>query len=219
MPAKHLLLSCALLLAPLAEAAGEFYCCQDPSRGQNVCGDTLPEPCRGRAYRIFDRGGNVIKEVGPPLTPEQKAEQAAENRRRKLREDAAREQRRMDQALLDTYATSQDIDIAQQKAENDVDQAIRNAQDGLDDVRAKRQKLMAEAEFYQKTTLPSELQNELRVADHEIKVQQELIDIKQHERAIIRAKYEADRKRYLELTHRNPASSANNPPASSSTTR
>ncbi|MDR0777187.1 MAG: hypothetical protein LBE81_11205 [Azonexus sp.] len=217
---RQLLLPLALLLlAPAAEAAGEFYCCQDATTGRRVCGDTLPEQCRGRAYQILDRAGNVVQEVGPPLTPEQKAELAAANRLRKKQEEAARELRRMDQALLDTYATPQDINIAQRKAEDDVNLAIRNAQEHIETSLAKRQKLEAEAEFYQKKTMPSELQKELRAIDHEIKVQQELIDVKQRELATIRSKYEADRKRYFELTGRTSTSPAVNRPASSSTVR
>ncbi|MCL2523036.1 MAG: DUF4124 domain-containing protein [Betaproteobacteria bacterium] len=215
---KRLLPLLALLLAPLAAAMGEFYCCQD-ANGQSICGDTLPERCRGHAYRILDRNGNIIKEIAPPLTPEQKAEQAMEARRRKLEEAAAREQRRLDNALLDTYATPQDIDFAQQKAENDVDLAIRNAQEVLAEAQDKRQKLAEEAEFYQKKSMPSELQNDLRATDHEIKVQQELIAVKKREKAAIRAKYEADRKRYLELTGRRSTGATITPPNSSATAR
>src|SRR5574343_1156802 len=90
------------LLATSAQGANEFYCCHDPSSGRRICGDTLPEQCRGRAYRVLDSGGNIVKEVGAALTPEQKAELALENKRRKQLEDASREQRRRDQALLDT---------------------------------------------------------------------------------------------------------------------
>ncbi len=217
---RRLLLPLALLLSlPAAWAAGEFYCCQDATSGRRVCGDTLPEQCRGRAYRILDRAGNVIKEVGPPLTAEQKAEQAAESRRRKEQEEVAREQRRMDQALLDTYAVAQDIDTAQRKAENDVNLAIRNARASIEVSEAKHQKLAAEAEFYRKKTMPAPLQKELRAVEHEIKVQQELIDVKQRELTAIRNKYEADRKRYLELTGRSSADPAANRPASPSTAR
>ena len=94
-----------LSLAASAGAAGEFYCCQDPNSGRRVCGDTLPEQCRGRAYKVIDSSGNVVKEIGQPLTPEQKAEVALETQRKKQLEEANREQRRKDQALLDTYAT------------------------------------------------------------------------------------------------------------------
>lgn len=195
----------SLLLAALAgstQAAGEFYCCQDPNSGRRVCGDSLPEQCRGRAYRVLDSGGNVIKEVGTPLTPEEKAERLLEQRRQKQLEEASREQRRKDQALLDTYATPEDIDFAQHKAEADVNVAIKATEDRISAARTKRKKFEDEAEFYKKKTMPAELSKELRALDHEIRVQQDLLDVKKREFETIKAKYDADRKRYFELTGR-----------------
>jgi hypothetical protein len=206
-----------LLFAPLlfaalgsAQAVGEFYCCHDPSTGRRVCGDVLPEQCRGRAYRVLDSGGNIVKEVGAALTPEQKAEQALENKRRKQLEDASRkqledasrEQRRRDQALLDTYSTPEDIDLAQRKAEADVNLAILATIARIDEARTKRKKFENEAEFYKKKTLPPDLERDLRAIDHEIRLQQELLDIKKRDFDAIKSKYDADRKRYFELTRR-----------------
>lgn len=203
---KCLLVPLLLFLAANStQAAGEFYCCPDPTSGRRICGDTLPEQCRGRAYRVLDSGGNIIKEVGPPMTAEQKIELAAENRRKKQLEEAARELRRRDQALLDTYATPQDIDLAQRKAEADVNLAMRDTQGRIDAALNKRKKFEQEAEFYKKKAMPPELAKELRALDHEIKVQQELMDVKKHDFAAIKAKYDADRKRYFELTGRSPA--------------
>lgn len=206
---KHLLTPLLILLATTSvQAAGEFYCCPDPASGRRVCGDTLPDQCRGRAYRILDSGGNTVKEVGPPLTAEQKAELAAESLRKKQLDEAAREQRRKDQALLDTYATPLDIDLAQRKAEADINMAVQNAQASIEAARNKRKKFEQEAEFYKKKTMPAELAKEMRALDHEIKVQQELIDVKKQDSAAIKAKYDLDRKRYFELTGRSPAAAA-----------
>lgn len=193
------LITSALLLALTAtatQAAGEIYCCPDPASGRRVCADSLPDQCRGRAYRLLDSNGNVIKEVGPPLTPEQKAEQAAEAKRQKKIEEATREQRRKDQALLDTYATRQDIDLTQEKAEGDIKLAIQDANAAIIEISRKRKKFDNEAEFYKKKTLPTELAKELRALDHETKLQIELIEAKKKEFAIVRAKYEADRQRF-----------------------
>lgn len=190
------------LLTPTAQA--DFYCCQDPVSGRRVCGDSLPEQCRGRAYRLLDSGGNVIKEVGPPLTPEQKAEKLLEDRRRKQLEEASREQRRRDQALLDTYAMPQDIDLAQRKAEADVNLAIKDTEERIEAARNKRKKFEAEAEFYKKKNLPPELAKNLAALDHEIRLQQELLELKKREFDTIKTKYDADRKRYYELTVRAP---------------
>lgn len=195
----------ALLLVSTAQASGEFYCCQDSASGRRVCGDTLPEQCRGRAYRVLDSGGNVVKDVGPPLTPEQKAEQILENKRRKQQEDAGREQRRRDQALLDTYSTPEDIDLAQKKAEADVNLTIQTTNERIATAQKKRKKLADEAEFYKKKTMPPELDKDLRAVEHELKLQQELVELKKKEFDTIKAKYDADRKRYFELTRRPPA--------------
>jgi len=199
---KRRLLFLLWLLASSAQAAGEFYCCQDSASGRRVCGDTLPEQCRGKAYKVLDSAGNVTKEVGPPLSPEQRIEQAAEARRKKQQEEADREQRRRDQALLDTYATMQDIDLSQRKAEADVNFAIEASKAKIEAARQKRKKFENEAEFYKKKKLPPEIDKELHSIDYEIKVEQDLLDLKKRDFDTIKRKYDADRKRYIELTGR-----------------
>lgn len=200
---KHSVRLLLLLAAFAAQGAtpagpGRFYCCE----GGRICADSMPEQCRGKAYRILDSGGNVLKEVGPPLTPEQKAQAAAEAQRKKELEEQAKEQRRKDQALLDTYTTPQDIDLAQQKAEADVNLAIKGAEDRIAAAHKTRKKFEDEAEFYKKKTLPPLVAKGLRDADHEIKTELELLEIKKGDAASIKAKYDADRKRYAELTGR-----------------
>ena len=200
--------SLLLALAASVQAAGESYCCPDPSTGRRVCGDTLPDACRGRAYRVLDSGGNVIKEVGPPLTAEQKAAAAAEAQRRKQVEEANREQRRRDQALLDTYTSLEDIDFVQHKVTADTNLAIQSIAGRLETLRGKRKTMENEAEFYKKKTLPPNLDKELRAIDHEIGLQQDLLDLKNRELDSIQAKYDAERKRFLELTRRPAAGGA-----------
>ena len=188
-----------LLLTNLASAAGEFYCCQEPASGRRICGDVVPEACRGRGYRVLDRGGNLLKEVGPPLSPEQRAIEAEMERQRKQAEAQLREQRRRDQALLDTYATLEDIDIAQRKAEADVAILMRSTQDIIEKARKRRQKLDNEAEFYKKRPMPPELVRDLRTNEQEIATQQDILAGKQRELDAVKSRYEAERKRYLEL--------------------
>ena len=209
-----IVLLAALSAQAATPASGRFYCCD----GGRICGDALPEQCRGKAYRILDSSGNLLKEVGPPLTAEQKAQVAAEALRKKEQEEQAKEQRRKDQALLDTYATPQDIDLAQNKAEADVNLAIKGAEERIAAARKQRKKFEEEAEFYKKKTLPPEVAKGLRDADHEIKTQQELLDVKKGDAATIKAKYDADRKRYFQLTGRAPAATATNKAGESTNT-
>lgn len=189
-----------LLLASAPALAGEILCCQEPGSGRRVCGDTLPQQCRGQSYRVLDGNGNLLREVGPPLTPEQKAQKALEAQQRKELEAAEREQRRKDQALLDTYATPQDIDLAQKKAEADLNNAITGATAQIDIANGKLKKLDGEAEFYKKKTMPAELAKQIEAIRHEISVQQDLVDAKKRDFDTVRKKYDGDRKRYFELT-------------------
>lgn len=196
------LLAIPLLLCGLssAQAASEFYCCLDNASGRRICGDTLPPVCRNQSYRVLDSAGNLTREVGPPLTAEQKEEKKLEEIRRKRLEEAAREQRRKDQALLDTYSTLEDIDLAQKKAEADVNAAILSVVSRIDIAHVKRKKLDEEAEFYKKKSLPADLAKQIEAVNHEISTQQELLNVKKHDFDTIRTKYDADRKRYIELT-------------------
>jgi len=179
----------------------------------------LPQQCRGLAYRVFDRAGNPIRNVAAPLTAEQKAAAAIEAQRRQEEEEKQLEQRRIDQALLTTYATAEDIDTAQRKAEGDVKLTIQNATTKIGELQKSHRKLAEEAEFYKRKAMPTELDIKLRTVGHEIRLQQELIQLKRKELESIRTKYDGDRQRYFQLTGRTARSPVSNPPASSSTDR
>jgi hypothetical protein len=207
MSNKLFLLPLLLLITSSSQAGSEFYCCVD-SNNRKVCGDSLPRQCYSHSYQVFDSSGNFSREVSPPLTPEEKQAQVAEKQRRKRQEETDREQQRRDQALLDTYATPQDIDFSQRKAENDVNIAIAATQDSVNIAMAKRQKLLNEAEFYRKTTLPPELAKNLRAIEHQIKLDQELLELKKRDFETIRNKYDADRQRYQQLTGRRSSGSS-----------
>ncbi|MCA1938456.1 hypothetical protein [uncultured Azonexus sp.] len=195
----------SLLTAPAWAAAGELFCCTDPASGRRICADMLPQQCRGLAYRVFDRAGNPIRNVAAPLTPEQKAAAAAEAQRKKEEEEKRLEQRRIDQALLTTYATAEDIDLAQRKAEGDVQLTIQNATAKITELQKAQRKLAEEAEFYKRKAMPPELDTKLRTVGHEIRLQQELIQLKRKELEAVRTKYDNDRQRYFQLTGRSSA--------------
>ena len=191
-----------LLFALSAQGAGTFFCCPDPNTGRRTCGDTLPEVCRDKAYRVISGDGTVLKEVGPPLTAEQKAEAAVLAKRKQEQDEIAREQRRRDQALLDTYSSVKDIDAAQQQAESDLQHSIASANAQIDVIREQRKKYEREAEFYKKKTVPADIAKELRNADYSIKLLEETREVKRRDFQTIKEKYDSDRRRYLEITNR-----------------
>ncbi len=196
----------AVLLLSLGSSlpalAGNFFCCPDPQSGRRVCGDSLPDQCRGRAYRILDSNGNLVKEVPAALTPEQKAAKAEEERRRQQQEEIDREQKRKDTALLATYAAPQDIDMAQQKAEGDAKLIMQGLQARIDDGNKKRKKTLEETEFYRGKPQPPELSLRLKSLDSELASLQQELAQKQRDFSGIKLRYDSERQRFRELTGR-----------------
>lgn len=201
---KASLLLLALSGAGSAAAAGQFYCCND-EHGKQVCGDILPPACYGRAYRELGSSGRTVRNVDAPLTAEQRAQRVAEDERRKEQEAALKEQKRKDQALLETYATEKDIETLRRRAENDVNLSIKAAEDKIAEAHKQRRKFENEAEFYKKKQLPPQVDKGLRDADAEVAAQMSVIASKKKDLETIRIKYDEDRRRFLELTRRAPA--------------
>ena len=201
--ASGALLLLALSSGRAASAATTIFCCHDDS-GKQVCGDILPPACYARAYREVGDSGRA-RNVEAPLTAEQRAQRAAEERRRSEQERLLNEQRRKDQALLNTYGSEKDIEIMRSRAERDLTAAIAAAQARIAEVRRQRKKFEDEAEFYRNRQLPAEVAKGLRDADHEIKAQESVIESKQKDQEAIRLKYDEDLRRFVELSKRPPA--------------
>ena len=194
-----------LLLAaagPVA-AASQFYCCIDES-GKQVCGDILPQACYGRAYRELGASGRTARNVEAPLTAEQRAQRAAEDERRKEQETVLREQKRKDQALLDTYGTEKDLEILRRRAEQDVKMSIKAAEDKIAEAYVQRKKYENEAEFYKKKQMPALVEKGLRDSDSEIEALQSVIVSKQKDLETIRLKFDEDQRRFRDLVQRKP---------------
>jgi hypothetical protein len=181
--------------------AGRLYCCAD-EQGKQVCGDILPQVCRGKAYREIGASGQTVRRVEAPLTPEQRAQQEADEKRRQEQEAANKEQQRKDQALLATYGSEKDIDAVYERAVREVNQAIKVAEDKIAELLQRRKKFESEAEFYKKQQLPPDVFKGLRDADQEIKSQEFVVESKRKDLESLRSKYDDDRRRFAELSKR-----------------
>ena len=190
--------------APPAGGGSRLYCCQDSS-GKQVCGDILPQVCYGRAYREIGADGRTVREVDAPLTAEQRAQKVAEEAKRKEEEARQKEQQRKDQALMDTYANVEDIESLRKRSIEEIHKSIKNAEARIVEIRALRKKFENEAEFYKKKKLPADVEKGLSDTDFEIKGQEAIIQSKKKEIDAVQAKYDDDRKRFLELMHRRAA--------------
>lgn len=175
------------------------YCCNEES-GHQICSDILPQQCYARAYREVNERGIIVRRVDAPLTPAQRAQREAEQRRKQEEGRLAQEQRRKDQALLNTYATVQDIDLYRERAIKDLEKSIADTREKQKEYLEKKKELMEEAEFYKKRPMPADLKTAIRDNDSEISALQSVIDSKMRDIETVKAKFDEDRRRYLEIT-------------------
>lgn len=193
-----ILLGVLWAVATPASAQKSIYCCDD-SQGRPVCGDPLPSACYGRAYREISPQGVVRRHVSAPLTAEEIAKRDAEERRRK--EEAARlaVQRRLDDALIETYMSLEDIDVREERALAEAERSVEEIREREAELRAQRERLKQESKFYEGRQLPREIVSGLRIIETELAAYRSVMMAKDAEKEAIRARYAADRRRYAEL--------------------
>ena len=187
------------LAAASASAQQRMYKCKD-EKGKTYYTQTPPAECLGKEIDELSRQGMVVKKRGAALTPEQIAAREAEDKRKKEEALVAKEENRKNQALLNTYSSEKDIEDGRQRALKQAAEATKEFEKHIEEAQKRAQKLAAEKEFYAKKPMPKKLQDEIKNNEIDIKEQQEMLAAKKKELGGINAKYDQDKRRYLELT-------------------
>jgi DNA repair exonuclease SbcCD ATPase subunit len=187
----------ALAVAP-ASAQQRVYKCKD-SKGKTYYTQTPPTECLGKEMDELSKEGMVVKKREAALTPEQLAAREAEEKRKKDEESAAKEERRKNQALLNTYSSEKDIEDGRQRALKQAAEATKEIEKRIEEMQKRAKKLAAEKEFYAKKPMPKKLQDDIKNNEIELKGQQDTLAGKKKELGEINAKYDEDKRRYLEL--------------------
>ncbi len=203
MPKAQTLILAILLALALTPAFAKTYKCQD-SKGKTYYTDRPPRECIGKEMEELSTRGTVLKKYEAALTPEQRAAREAEEKRKKEEEVAAREEKRKNQALLSTYPSEKDIEEGRQRALKQTEQAMKAIEKRIAEAQQRAKKLDSEKEFYVKKPLPKKLQDDIKNNEIDVKVQREALVAKKKELGEINAKYDEDKRRYLELTGAKP---------------
>jgi hypothetical protein len=192
-----LLLGAACLATPAI--AQKLYKYTDPATGRTIYTDKVPAEQAGKANEQLSGQGMVVKRNEAAPTADQIAAREAE-RKRKLEEDiAAKEERRKNQALLNTYPSEKDIDEARDRAIKANEEAVKDAERKLADAEKRKKALAAEAEFYAKRPIPAQLKRDIQQNEVERNAVTELVEKKKQEIDAINARYDEDLRRYREL--------------------
>ena len=202
MRSQTIVLLCSTLLAVAPAAAQQrMYKCVD-ARGKVYYTQVPPPECLGRETQELDKSGTPMRKSQTPaaLTPEQQRAREAELKKKIEAEERAKEERRKNTALLNTYSSEKDIDDARGRALKEAELAIAETEKRIVGAQKRRKELESEKEFYVKNPMPLRLKQDIANNEIEIKNQTELLDAKKKEISVINAKYDSDKRRYVELT-------------------
>lgn len=194
-------LSCAAALLFSAHTAAQqrMYKCVD-DKGRVYYTQVPPKECVGKDSQEISRQGRVTKRAEAALTPEQQAAREEERKKQQEQEIAVREERRKNQALLNTYSSEKDLEDARGRALKDNDLAIKETEQRIVGAEKRKKELEAEKEFYLKKPMPPKLAQDIKNNEVEIRNQRELLDAKKKQVTNLNAKYDEEKRRYLELT-------------------
>ena len=202
MRSRTMMFLCSTLLALAPAAAQErMYKCVD-ARGKVYYTQVPPPECLGRDTLELNKSGTLIRKnpAAVPLTPAQEQAREAERRKKIENEERSKEERRKNLALLNTYSSEKDIEEARTRALAEAQGAIEDIERRIAGAQKRYKELEAEKEFYVKKQMPFKLRQEIANNEIEIKNQIVLLDAKKKEISTINAKYDEDKRRYVELT-------------------
>jgi hypothetical protein len=192
-----------LLVLPSAHAA---YRCVD-QKGVTHIGDTPPPGCATVMMYEVTPKGKVLREIPPSLTPEQIKVKELEAERRKAADKAAAEQRRKDLALLNTYGTEKEFDVARDRNIEPIKARIASVQDRLAAIEKRITAIEEESEFYKAgkskgskgREVPATLTQELARLQKERDTLAKALPAHEKEIEQVRTRFDTDKQRWMTL--------------------
>jgi len=188
----------ALALLSATPAHGTTYKWVD-DKGIVHYTDKIPPEAVNKGNVELNKQGLPVKKTDPALTPEQQRARAAEEARAlQIAKDRELVDRR-DRALLATYTTESEIDLARNRAVSTIDAQVQSATGYSAMLNKRKVDLDGKKAALGDKPVPPVLEREAANISDELAKQADLIAAKQKEIIIVNARYDADKKRWKEL--------------------
>jgi hypothetical protein len=185
------------VFAGAAAAAGTYKWTDE--QGVVHYSDKAPAETPAKGATVLDKQGRQVKRIDPPLTPEQiKAKSDDEERARALAK-AKDEQARKDRALMQSYTSESEIDIARNRAISTLESQVKSAEAFSADLARRQKNIAKQKASYGSKPIPIELERESTAVDNELSHQTILIRQKQEELTLVTAKYDTIKQRWREI--------------------
>ena len=197
-PLATTLLAVAMLLAGAGETRAATYKWTD-EKGVVHYTDKLPPEAVDRATVELNKQGVPVKKTDQALTPEQRRALEQEAERQRGAERAREEIARRDRALVSSYTSEAEIDLARNRSLQTINNVILSAQAFSEQLNKRKVEVEARKAESQGKPVVAVLDRELESIDLELARQADVIAQKQRETTAITAKYDADKQRWREL--------------------
>lgn len=158
--------------------------------------DKMPADAVDKATSEISKQGITIRKIDQATTPEQRRARAAEEEKQKQEAKDKEELARHDKALLDSYTSEEDIDLAKTRALKTIELSLQSAHAYIDQLNKRREALAATKPNAKDKNAPAANERELARIDTDLERQAEFVTRKKAEMATIAAKYDADKERY-----------------------
>ena len=194
-----MLLLGALVFLAASHAHAALYNWTD-ERGIVHYSDKMPPDAVNRASVELNRDGLTVRrtEQARPIVQRVPRTESDEQRLRQAERDKQLAMRR-DKALLESYTSESEIDLAKSRAVATIDGQIQSAEGFIAQMQKRRDELESKKSTYAPRPVPGNLLREIETIDAEIGRQNEFVASKRKESATVGARYDADKQRFREL--------------------
>ena len=186
----------SILLASMANATTYKWV---DDQGVVHYADKIPPEAINKGNVELNKEGVPIRKNDPALTTEQRRARAAEEERARQQAKMREETQRKDRALLQTYTTESEIDLARKRALGTIDGQVQSALAYTETLNKRKQEITTKVAAFGDKPLPPALERERVSNNDELDKQAELIATKRREVAAVNARYDADKQRWQEL--------------------
>ena len=159
--------------------------------------DKAPDAARGGT--VLDKQGRQVSKIEPPPSPEQTRAKEAEAERQRVIDKEQESVSRRNRALLSSYTTEAEIDLARARAAATVETQIESAQAYMAQLTKRKQDVDRRKANFKGSPLPPQLEHESASIDAEYAKNSDLVAQKQRELTAVNARYDADKQRWREL--------------------
>ena len=196
------ILALILVLLSMPVHAKSIKCVD--SKGVTHYGDTIPSECSNLPVMELDDKGVPMKGNPANMTPEERRSMELEVQKEAREAQKATEQRRRDSALLGTYSSESEIDMARDRNIQQASLSLSNVDSRLKAAKEKLDQYNTQAADFARSNkpVPADLAQSIAAAKKEYSDLSVERAQKKQDLDAMKAKFEADKKRYRELTQK-----------------